>query len=224
MSDRAQVVIIGGGIAGVSAAYHLCLRGWTDVLLLERDELTSGSTWHAAGNVPTFSGSWSLMRLQKYSAELYRRLAADAASPISYHVTGSVRLAHARERLSEFKHIASMARANGMDYVVLSPNELVERYPLVQTHDLVGALWDPLDGDIDPSQVTQALANGARGMGCRIQRGVRVCGLVQQPNDAWVVNTPAGEIECEIVVNAAGYRAGEVMALLGRHLPIVTLS
>ncbi|MGZ4737763.1 MAG: GcvT family protein [Ilumatobacteraceae bacterium] len=224
MSDRAQVVIIGGGIAGVSAAYHLCLRGWTDVLLLERDELTSGSTWHAAGNVPTFSGSWSLMRLQKYSAELYRRLAADAASPISYHVTGSVRLAHARERLSEFKHIASMARANGMDYVVLSPNELVERYPLVQTHDLVGALWDPLDGDIDPSQVTQALANGARRMGCRIQRRVRVSGLVQRPNNEWVVNTPAGDIDCEIVVNAAGYRAGEVMAMLGRHLPIVTLS
>ncbi len=224
MSDRAQVVIIGGGIAGVSAAYHLCLRGWTDVLLLERDELTSGSTWHAAGNVPTFSGSWSLMRMQKYSAELYRSLAGDTASPISYHVTGSVRLAHSRERLAEFEHIASMARANGMDYLVLSPNELVERYPLVQTHDLVGALWDPLDGDIDPSQITQALAHAARGMGCRIQRGVRVRGLVQQPNHEWVVNTPAGDIECEIVVNAAGYRAGEVMALLGRHLPIVTLS
>ena len=224
MSDRAQVVIIGGGIAGVSAAYHLCLRGWTDVLLLERDELTSGSTWHAAGNVPTFSGSWSLMRLQQYSAALYRSLAGDTASPISYHVTGSVRLAHSRERLAEFRHIASMARANGMDYLVLSPNELVERYPLVQTHDLVGALWDPLDGDIDPSQVTQALAHGARSMGCRIQRGVRVCGLAQQPNHEWVVSTSAGDIECEIVVNAAGYRAGEVMALLGRHLPIVTLS
>jgi dimethylglycine dehydrogenase len=224
MSDRARVVIVGGGIAGVSAAYHLCLRGCTDVLLLERDELTSGSTWHAAGNVPTFSGSWSLMRLQQYSAELFRALASDPASPISYHVTGSVRLAHSRERLAEFKHIASMARANGMDYVVLSPSELVERYPLVKTHDLVGALWDPLDGDIDPSQVTQAMAHAARSMGCRIQRGVRVTGLVQQPNHEWVVNTPMGDIDCEIVVNAAGYRAGEVMALLGRDLPIVSLS
>ena len=224
MSDRARLVIIGGGIAGVSAAYHLCLRGWSDVLLLERDELTSGSTWHAAGNVPTFSGSWSLMRLQKYSAELYRRLSADITSPISYHVTGSVRLAHSRERMAEFKHIASMARANGMEYQVLSPRELVERYPLVQTHDLVGALWDPLDGDIAPSQITQALAHAARNMGCRIQRATRVSGLVQQPNNEWVVNTPGGDIECEIVVNAAGYRAGEVMAMLGRHLPIVTLS
>ena len=164
-SSDAQVVVIGGGIAGVSAAYHLCLRGWTDVLLLERDELTSGSTWHAAGNVPTFSTSWSVMRLQQYSAELYRRLAQDADSPVSYHVTGSVRLAHTRERMAEFKHVASMARANGMEYEVLSPAELVERYPLARNHDLVGALWDPLDGDIDPSQVTQALATAARAHG-----------------------------------------------------------
>ena len=172
-------MVIGGGIAGVSAAYHLCLRGWTDVLLLERDELTSGSTWHAAGNVPTYSGSWALMRMQQYSAELYRSLAADGEVTVSYHVTGSVRLAHTRERMAEFRHIASMARANGMDYDVLSPSELVERYPLVETHDLVGALWDPLDGDIDPSQVTQAMAHAARAMGCRIQRGVAVTGLEQ---------------------------------------------
>jgi dimethylglycine dehydrogenase len=221
---RAQVVVVGGGIAGVSAAYHLCLRGWTDVLLLERDELTSGSTWHAAGNVPTFSTSWSVMRLQQYSAELYRRLAQEADTPVSYHVTGSVRLAHTRERMAEFKHVASMARANGIEYEVLSPSELVERYPLVRTHDLVGALWDPFDGDIDPSQVTQAMAGAARRMGCRIQRDRPVTGLEQKPNDEWIVSTPQGDIECEIVLNAAGYRAGEVMSLLGRDLPIVGLS
>ena len=218
------MVVIGGGIAGVSAAYHLCLRGWTDVVLLERDELTSGSTWHAAGNVPTFSTSWSVMRLQQYSADLYRRLAQEVDPPLSYHVTGSVRLAHTRERMAEFKHIASMARANGMEYAVLSPAELVERYPLARAHDLVGALWDPLDGDIDPSQVTHALATAARGMGCRIQRGQRVTALVQKPNNEWLVSTPQGNIECEIVLNAAGYRAGEVMALLGHDLPIVSLS
>ena len=229
MSDRAQVgraqvVIIGGGIAGVSAAYHLCVRGWTDVVLLERDELTSGSTWHAAGNVPTFSTGWSVMRLQQYSADLYRRLAQEVEPPLSYHVTGSVRLAHTRERMAEFTHIASMARANGMEYAVLSPAELVERYPLARSNGLVGALWDPLDGDIDPSQVTHALASAARGMGCRIQRGQRVTGLEQKPNHDWLVSTPHGDIECEIVLNAAGYRAGEVMALLGRNLPIVSLS
>ena len=224
MSEQARVVVIGGGIAGVSAAYHLGLRGWTDVLLIERDELTSGSTWHAAGNVPTFSGNWALMRMQQYSVGLYQRLAADPEAPLSYHVTGSVRLAHTRERMAEFKHITSMARANGMDYDVLSLSELVERYPLVETHDLVGALWDPLDGDIDPSQVTQALARATRAMGCRIQRAGAVTGLAQKPNGQWIVTTPHDTIECEIVINAAGYRAGEVMAMLGRHLPIATLS
>ena len=218
------MVIIGGGIAGVSAAYHLCVRGWTDVVLLERDELTSGSTWHAAGNVPTFSTGWSVMRLQQYSADLYRRLAQEVDLSLSYHVTGSVRLAHTRERMAEFTHIASMARANGMEYAVLSPAELVERYPLARSNGLVGALWDPLDGDIDPSQATHALAAAARGMGCRIQRGQRVNGLEQKPNHDWLVSTPHGDIECEIVLNAAGYRAGEVMALLGRNLPIVSLS
>jgi dimethylglycine dehydrogenase len=224
MSEQARVVVVGGGIAGVSAAYHLCLRGWTDVLLVERDELTSGSTWHAAGNVPTYSGSWALMRMQQYTAALYRRLAEDLESPLSYHVTGSVRLAHTRERMAEFHHITAMARANRMEYQVLSLDELVERYPLVETHDLVGALWDPLDGDIDPSQVTQALARAARAMGCRIRRSTEVTALEQHTNGRWTVTTGSDTIECEVVVNAAGYRAGELMALLGRHLPIATMS
>ncbi len=228
MSERTRVVIIGGGIAGCSALYHLALMGCTDALLLERDELTSGSTWHAAGNVPTYSTSWSIMKVQQYSAALYRELAADPEFPISYHVTGSVRLAHTEERMAEFRHVAGMARANGMEYDVLRPADLLERYPLAKTHDLVGALWDPLDGDIDPSQVTQALARAARAMGARIRRGERVVGLRQQANHEWTVTTDASglrsEIECEIVVNAAGYRAGEVMQLIGRHLPIVSMS
>ena len=165
MSEQARIVVIGGGIAGCSTMYHLTQMGCTDVLLLERDELTSGSTWHAAGNVPTFSTSWSLMKVQAYSAALYRDLAADAVFPINYHVTGSVRLAHSRERLAEFRHVTGMANAQGLDYDVLTPEQLVEHYPLVQTHDLLGALWDPLDGDIDPSQVTQALARSARAAG-----------------------------------------------------------
>lgn len=124
MSERVKIVIIGGGIAGVSALYHLAEMGCTDVLLLERDELTEGSTWHAAGNVPTYSGSWSIMKVQKYTAELYTKLAKDPDFPINYHVTGSVRLAHSEERMAEFKHVTSMARANGMQYDVLTPAEL----------------------------------------------------------------------------------------------------
>ena len=165
MTEQARVVIIGGGIAGCSAMYHLVERGCIDVILLERDELASGSTWHAAGNVPTYSTSWTLMKMQSYSAALYRRLAADAEFPINYHVTGSVRLAHTRERMAEFRHVTSMANAQGMAYDMLDTAQLIERYPLVETHDLLGALWDPLDGDIDPSQVTQALSRAARALG-----------------------------------------------------------
>ncbi len=229
MNEQARVVVIGGGIAGCSALYHLVQMGCTDALLLERDELTSGSTWHAAGNVPTYSSSWSVMKVQSYSAALYRELAKDPEFPISYHVTGSVRLAHSHERIAEFRHVTSMANAQGMGYDMLTPEQLVDRYPLVKTHDLVGALWDPLDGDIDPSQVTQALARAARAMGARVRRFERVVGLVQHANNHWTVTSRTSDgvehvVDCEHVINAAGYRAGEVMALLGRHHPIAQMS
>ena len=224
MSERARIVIIGGGIAGCSALYHLAKMGCTDVVLLERDELTSGSTWHAAGNVPTYSTNWSVMKIQKYSAELYTELAQDPEFPISYHVTGSVRLAHSDERMAEFRHVTTMANANGMRYDMLTPAELVDRYPLISTHDLKGALWDPLDGDIDPSQITQAMARAARALGARIRRNECVTALEQRPNGEWTVTTDKATVECEIVLNAAGYRAGEVMALIGRHLPIMTMA
>ena len=215
MSEHVEIVVIGGGAVGCSVLYHLAKMGRADAVLLEQDELTSGSTWHAAGNVPTFSTSWGVMKLQQYSAKLYRELAADADYPINYHVTGSVRLAHTAERRDEFRHVASMARANGLEYALLSPAELRERYPLVETHDLDCALWDPLDGDIDPAQLTQALAAGARRMGAEIRRFTRVVGLAQMASGEWRVTTDKGEIVAGIVVNAGGYRAGEVMAMRG---------
>ena len=224
MTEHARVVVIGGGVVGCSCLYHLAALGVKDALLLERDELTSGSTWHAAGNLPTFSTSWSILKLQKYSAALYRKLAANAENPINYHLTGSVRLAHGRSRMDEFHHVKSMAKANGLDYEILSPSDLKDRYPLIETHDLQGALWDPLDGDIDPSQLTQALAREARLLGATIRRHTRVTALAQKPNGEWLVRTDKGEITAEIVVNAAGYRAGEVMAMVGRHLPIAIMS
>jgi len=224
MTEHVRVVVIGGGVVGCSCLYHLAALGVKDALLLERDELTSGSTWHAAGNLPTFSTSWSILKLQKYSAALYRKLAASADNPINYHLTGSVRLAHGRNRMDEFHHVKSMAKANGLDYEILSPSELKDRYPLIETHDLQGALWDPLDGDIDPSQLTQALAREARLLGATIRRHTRVTALAQKPNGEWLVTTDKGEITAEIVVNAAGYRAGEVMAMVGRHLPIAIMS
>lgn len=224
MAEHAKVVVIGGGVVGCSCLYHLALSGITDALLIERDELTSGSTWHAAGNLPTFSTSWSVLKLQKYSAALYRELAACADNPINYHLTGSVRLAHGRDRMDEFRHVQSMAKANGLDYEILSPADLKQRYPLIETHDLQGALWDPLDGDIDPSQLTQALGRAARSLGARVRRHTRVTALSQRPGGEWLVSTDKGDVVAEIVVNAAGYRAGEIMAMLGRHLPIAVMS
>src|SRR5260370_9997078 len=133
MKSHARVVVIGGGAVGCSALYHLTRLGWTDALLLERDELTAGSTWHAAGNCPTFSTSWGILKLQKYSTELYRRLAASQDYPINYHVTGSLRLAHGRDRMDEFQHVRGMAHANGIDYEIIAPNELPDRYPFIAT-------------------------------------------------------------------------------------------
>ena len=225
MVEHVRALIIGGGAVGVSALYHLALSGWRDSLLLEADELTSGSTWHAAGNCPTFSTSWSALKLQKYSVDLYRRLAADPGYPINYHVVGSVRLAHTRERMDEFAHVRSMGHANGVEYELLSPAELREKHPYAETHELRGALWDPLDGDIDPAQLTQALAKAARELGATIRRFTKVVGLSQETDGRWRATTSKGEeIVAEVLVNAAGYRAGEVMALIGRKLPIAVLS
>ena len=226
MSDfpsQARVVIIGGGAVGVSSLYHLAKAGWTDCVLLEKNELTAGSTWHAAGNVPTFSSSWSIMNMQRYSAELYRGLGAAVDYPMNYHVTGSVRLGHSRERLQEFQRVVGMGRSQGMDLNILSPDEIRQVYPFLETHDLVGALHDPYDGDIDPAQLTQALAKGARMLGARIERFCPATG-VRREGDEWVVSTPKGEIRCEIVVNAAGYYAREVGKWFGRDLPMMVMS
>jgi dimethylglycine dehydrogenase len=223
LPTTARVVIIGGGAVGASSLYHLAKAGWTDCILLEKNELTAGSTWHAAGNVPTFSSSWSLMNMQRYSAELYRGLGAAVDYPMNYHVTGSVRLGHSKERLQEFKRVVGMGRYQGMDLDILSPEEIRTRYPFAETHDLTGALYDPNDGDIDPAQLTQALAKGARDMGAKI---VRFCPVtsVSRENDEWVIATPKGEVRCEYVVNAAGYYAREVGKMFGRDVPMMVMS
>ncbi len=219
----ARVVIVGGGAVGASALYHLAKAGWTDCLLIEKNELTAGSTWHAAGNVPTFSSSWSIMNMQRYSAELYRGLGEVVDYPMNYHVTGSVRLGHTKERLQEFRRVVGMGRYQGLELDVLGPNELRGRYPFVETHDLTGALYDPYDGDIDPAQLTQALARGARQLGARIERFCPMTGA-RRENGEWVIETPKGTIRCEYVVNAAGYYAREVGRMLGRDVPMMVMS
>ncbi|RFZ89590.1 FAD-dependent oxidoreductase [Shinella sp. WSJ-2] len=223
LPSHARVVIIGGGAVGASALYHLAKAGWTDCVLLEKNELTAGSTWHAAGNVPTFSSSWSLMNMQRYSASLYRELGDLVDYPMNYHVTGSIRLGHSKERLQEFKRVVGMGRYQGMDLDILSPDEMRSKYPFLETHDLTGALYDPYDGDIDPAQLTQALAKGARDMGAKIFRFCPATGA-RREGDEWVISTPQGEIRCEKVVNAAGYYAREVGKWFGRDVPMMVMS
>ncbi len=212
----ARVVIIGGGAVGASSLYHLARAGWSDCVLLEKNELTAGSTWHAAGNVPTFSTSWSIMNMQRYSTELYARLGAEVDYPMNYHQTGSVRLAHSKERMQEFARAKGMGLYQGMDLEILGVDEIKARYPFLETHDLKGALWDPNDGDIDPAQLTQALAKGARDMGARILRFTPATGVSRQ-GDEWIVHTEKGDIRCEYVVNAAGYYAQRVGEWFRHH-------
>ncbi|MEC8154762.1 MAG: FAD-dependent oxidoreductase, partial [Pseudomonadota bacterium] len=219
----ARVVIIGGGVVGVSALYHLAKAGWTDCVLLEKNELTSGSTWHAAGNCPTFSASWSVMNMQRYSTELYRGLAEEVDYPMNYHVTGSIRLGHSRNRMLEFERVMGMGRYQNIPMEICSNDDLKAHYPFLETHDLEGGLYDPTDGDIDPAQLTQALAKGARQMGAKILRFCPATGA-RRENGEWVIETEKGEIRCEYVVNAAGYRAQEVGQWFGRYVPMVAMS
>lgn len=219
----ARVVIIGGGAVGASCLFHLARAGWSDAILLEKNELTAGSTWHAAGNIPTFSSSWSIMNMQRYSTELYRDLADMVDYPMNYHVTGSIRLAHTPQRMQEFERVAGMGRYQGMPIDLMTPSEAKSRYPFMETHDLTGVLYDPYDGDIDPAQLTQALAKGARDAGAQIFRFCPATGATRD-GDEWIVHTPRGDIRCEYVVNAAGYYAQQVGRWFGREVPMMVMS
>lgn len=231
MSDfptKARVVIIGGGVVGASTLYHLAKKGWTDCVLLEKNELTAGSTWHAAGNVPTFSTSWAIMNMQRYSTELYARLGEEVDYPMNYHQSGSIRLAHTKERMQEFQRAMSMGRYQGIKMEMWTPEEAKEKYPFLETHDLAGVLFDPSDGDIDPAQLTQALAKGARDMGAKIIRFCPAQGVTQHEDGTWTVHTEKGDIACEKVVNAAGYYAQRVGEWFkpygGRTVPMMVMS
>ena len=223
----ARVVIIGGGVVGVSTLYHLAKAGWADCVLLEKNELTAGSTWHAAGNCPSFSTSWAIMNMQRYSLGLYAGLADEVDYPMNYHVTGSIRLAHDKNRMQEFERARTMGRYQGLSIEMMSVSDMTNAYPFMETHDLAGGLWDPDDGDIDPSQLTQALAKGAREMGAKIQRFCPATG-VTQVGDEWLVHTDDGDIRCEKVVNCAGYYAQRVGEWFkpygGRTVPMAVMS
>jgi len=224
----ARVVIIGGGVVGVSTLYHLAKNGWTDCVLLEKNELTAGSTWHAAGNCPNFAPNWAVMNMQRYSLDMYRTLADDVDYPMNYHVTGALRLGHTKQRKQEFEQVCAQAQAMGLPLEMLGIEDMKNYNPFVETHDLSAVLWDPLDGDIDPAQLTQALAKGARDLGAKIERFCPATGVSQTQSGEWVVHTDKGDITCEKVVNAAGYYAARVGEWFkpfgGRDVPLTVMS
>ena len=224
MRTHARAVVIGGGIAGCSALYHLTREGWSDVLLLERDELTSGTTWHSAAQVTNFGAVQTMVGLKSHSIRLYKELADDPDYPINYHHgDGGLRLASTDDHLDGYRHFQSLALGMGVDFELIDAAECARRHPLIRPDGLKGALWDPLDGDVDPAQLCQALARRARKAGAEIRRHTDVTGLSQQANGEWTVHTTAGDIVAEHVVNAAGYRCNEVAAMMGVVLPVASL-
>ncbi len=224
MKSRTKVVVIGGGIAGCSTLYHLTQEGWSDVVLVERNELTSGTTWHSAAQVTNFGMNQTMVGLKSHSIRLYKDLAENPEYPINYHHgDGGIRLANTRQQMQGYHHFASMARGMDVHFEVIDAEECARRHPLISTTNLLGGLWDPLDGDIDPAQLCQALAFHARKAGAEVYRNTPVTALTQHKDDTWTVHTTAGDIDCDIVVNACGYRVNEVGAMMGVHHPVASM-
>jgi glycine cleavage system T protein len=220
LPSHARVVVVGGGIAGCSVAYHLTKLGWRDVVLLERRDLSCGTTWHAAGLVGQLRPTHNLTRLAKYGADLYERLEAETGQATGFRRPGSVSVARTRERMVELKRLASMARCFGVDVEVITPAEAGHRWPLMRTDDLVGALWLPRDGRTNPIDTTRALARGAQLGGARIFEDTAVTAVHRQNGAVAGVGTTRGEIACEVVVNCAGMWARELGRLAGVAVPL----
>ncbi len=221
---EARCVIVGGGVGGTSIAYHLAQLGWRDVVLVDRAQLTSGSTFHSAGLVGQLRSSVSLTTMMMYSVELYRRLAAETEFDPGWVECGGIRLACTPERWEETRRQAGWAKTFGLPLELISAEEARERFPLMSTDKVLGASWLPTDGYLDPSQLTYALADGARRGGCRIFTGTRVTGIDVERGRVRGVRTDRGDIRADVVVNAGGMFAAEIGRLAGVRVPIVPMA
>ena len=222
MKKQVRAVVIGGGVVGVSTLYHLARKGWgEDAVLLEKAELTSGSTWHAAGLLPLFNMSYSVGQIHKYSIELYQGLEAETGQAVGFKQVGNLRLAMHPDRMDEYYQYAATARTIGINIEFLTPAQVREIWPLCRTDGLVGALFHPDDGYIQPADLTQALATGARARGAAIYRNTRVTGIEQTVAGDWLVKTDQGDIVCEHVISATGSHARRTGALVGLDVPVM---
>ena len=222
--SHAQVVIIGGGVGGCSIAYHLTKMGWKDVVLLERHELTAGSTWHSAGLVGQLRSDANLTRMMYYSTDLYRRLKDETGVDTGWREVGGLRLASSPERMEDLKRLVGMARSFGMPMELLSPQEALEMFPIMNIEGVLGAAYTPNDGMIDPTGLTNALAAGAKSRGARFFMETNVEAIRLKNGRVSEVVTDRGTIQTEIVVNAAGQWGGEVGKLVGLSLPVVPMA
>ena len=218
--SRAQVVVIGGGVIGTSVAYHLTELGWTDVVLLEQGELSSGTTWHAAGLVGQLRANQSGTRLVQYSTELYSRLEDEVGLSTGFRRCGGVTVARTEDRMTQLRRTAATAAAFDLECELLTPEEALERYPILRVDDLVGAIWLPGDGKANPTDLTAALARGARQRGAQVFEKTRVLDVHVEAGRVTGVRTDAGDIEAEVVVNCAGQWAKAVGALAGANVPL----
>ena len=221
MKAKAKVVVVGGGVVGVSALYHLAKKGWSDVVLIERKELTSGSTWHAAGLLPLFNMSYSVGQLHKYAVNFYKTLEEETGQNVGFSVVSNIRLATTQDRMDEYYQYAAVAKTIGVKVNFLTPDEVKEIWPLCNTDGLIGAIQHPEDGYIQPADLTQALAKGARDKGAEIYRNTNVTGINQLDNEMWVVETDKGNIECEHVISCTGNFARQTGRMVGLDIPVI---
>ena len=221
MKTHAHVVVVGGGVVGVSTLYHLAKKGWTDCVLVERKELTSGSTWHAAGLLPLFNMSYSVGQLHRYSVAFYKTLEEETGKDVGFRQVGNIRLAMTADRMDEYHQYAGVAATLGVDVRFLNSDEVKELWPLCDTRGLVGAIVHPEDGYIQPADVTQAMATGARNMGAEIYRHTAVTAITRTEGNEWLVHTEEGLITCEHVVSATGNFARRTGAMVGIDIPVI---
>ena len=222
MKSQAKVVVIGGGVVGVSALYHLAKKGWgEEVVLIEKGELTSGSTWHAAGLLPLFNMSYSVGQIHKYSVELYKDLEKETGQQVGFSQVGNLRLAMNHERMDEYFQYAATAKTIGIDVNFLTPDEVKAIWPLCETDNLVGAILHPEDGYIQPADLTQAMAKGARARGATIYRNTAVLSIEQSSQGGWKIETNKGIITCDHVVSATGNYARQTGAMVGLDIPVM---
>ena len=221
MLSKAKAVVIGGGVVGVSTLYHLASKGWDDVILLERKSLTSGSTWHAAGLLPLFNMSYSVGQIHKYSVKFYQELQNETGMNVGFKKVSNIRLASNQDRMDEYMQYKGVADTIGINVEVLKPEDVKKIWPLISTEGLIGAIRHPDDGYIQPADLTQALAKGARDKGAKIEINTNVINIKCSSDGMWIIETDKGEIECEHVISCTGNFARKTGEMVGLDVPVI---